>query len=431
MSLSSAAAPSGAATAFQVTRAELKIGLRTQAFRALALLSFLVGFSVGAAPGGGVAYSAYAAAQTAWQLIGLLATLWMSLAAVRETSLRTAALVYSKPQPTERLVLARFIGGIAPLLGLLAALFLGSMVARLLTGHGLAGFPVYFTQFLRAAAPIIFAGGAAFCLALLFDNALAGSLAGLAWMVLLAGRAYLPKALFPAYSQNALYFALIGIGLVLLAARFHRKGRRGARPAPVWLGLSAAALLLAPAYGLYHVAVTSHDPMIRMNPLLVRMAGQHAEHGKRAPGFTLPDGFGRTISLSDFPGKILVLAVVNPDNAESAHALDLLESIHQKFAKRGVQCIAVCTSQDEGAAGSLARGMPVSFPIVQDIGAYNGPSGLEQAPIAEAYEALYPPKIIVTDRRRRLREVLAERFAYEGPELEQAVVKRLESEPEG
>jgi peroxiredoxin len=217
---------------------------------------------------------------------------------------------------------------------------------------------------------------------------------------------------------------------VLLAARFHRKGRRGAHPAPAWLGIAAAALLFGPAYGLYHVAVTSHDPMIRMNPLILRMAGQHAEHGKRAPGFTLPDGLGRTISLSEFRGKIIVLAIINPDNAESARSLDLLESVHRKFAKQGVQCVAVCTSQDEGAAATLARGMPVSFPIVQDIGAYNGPSGLEQAPIAEAYEALYPPKVIVTDRRRRLRDVVADRFAYEGSELEQAILKRLESEPE-
>ena len=429
MSINSAVTPSPAATALQVTRAELKIGLRTQAFRALALLSFLIGFSVGASPGRGVAFSAYAAGQTAWQVLGLLATIWMSLAAVRETALRTASLVYSKPQPTERLVLARFIGGIAPMLGLLCALFLGAILARILTGNGLLGFTAYVMQLIRAAAPIIFAGGAAFCLALLVDNALAGSLAGLVWMVLLAGRAYLPKALFPAYSQNALYFALIGLGLVLLAARFHRSGRRGAGRAPAWLGWSATALIFLPIYMLYRVAVSSHDPMIKMNPLLVRMAGQHAELGKRAPGFTLPDKSGRLVSLSDFPGKIIVLAVVNPDDAESARCLTLLESVQQEFGAQGVQCIAVCTSQDEGAAATLSRGMAVSYPVVQDIGTYNGPSGLEHAPVAEAYEATFPPKVMVTDRRRRLRDSLSDRFAYEGTEIDLSVRKRLESEP--
>ena len=428
MSVNSAAAP-GRPSGWLITLAELKIGLRTQAFRAVALVCFALGIVVGGAPGRGVAFSAYAAADTAWQGLGLLATAWMSLAAVRETSLRTASLVYSKPQPTERLVLARFVGGIAPVFGFLAALFAGAVVARLFTGQGLIGFPVYFVQMLRAAAPILFAAGLAFCLALLFDSALAGSLAGLAWMVLIAGRAYLPKALFPAYSQNSLYFGLFGVGLVLLASAFHRKGRRGSAARPVWLTAASASLLLLPAWGLYRVAIHSHDPQIRMNPLVLRMAAQHAEIGKRAPGFSFPDQNGRSTSLSDFPGKIMVLAIVTPEGAESASSLAQLESIQRKYGGQGVQCAAVCTSQDEGAAATLARGMGLSYPVVQDIGTYNGPAGMEHSPIAEAYEALNPPKVIVTDRRRRVRKMLIEQQSYEGSEIEQAVMERLESEP--
>src|SRR5206468_1071236 len=201
--------------------------------------------------------------EVGWQAVGLLAAVWMSLAAIRETSLRTAALVYSKPQPTERLVLARFVGGIAPVLGVLIALFLGAFLARLFSGADLAGVTVYLTQTLRAVEAILFAGGAAFCLALLFDNALAGSLIGLLWIILLAGRAFLPKAFFPAYSQNAIYFALLGVALVLMSALLHRRGRRGALPAPVWLMITIVPLFAFPIWALYGIAQNSHDPQIR------------------------------------------------------------------------------------------------------------------------------------------------------------------------
>ena len=55
--------------------------------------------------------------------------------------------------------------------------------------------------------------------------------------------------------------------------------------------------------------------------------------------------------------------------------------------------------------------------------------GVKHAPVAEAYEATFPPKVMVTDRRRRLRDSLSDRFAYEGTEIDLSVRKRLESEP--
>src|SRR5690348_4941764 len=91
-----------------LTRTELRMGLRTGPFRLFLLLLFLLGLAVGAAPGRGGAMSAYATAETACRYLGLLVVAWMALLAVRETSLRTDILVYSKPQPTETLVLARF-----------------------------------------------------------------------------------------------------------------------------------------------------------------------------------------------------------------------------------------------------------------------------------------------------------------------------------
>ena len=428
MSLSSAAATAG--PLLPMVGAELRIGLRANAFRALALVSFLIGLAVGGVPGRGVAFSAYAAAEAAWQYVGLLATAWMSIAAVRESSLRTAALVYSKPQSNERLVFLRFIGAMAQLFALAAVIFVGAAVARIVTGYGLGGFWVYGTQLIRSLGPILFIGGAAFCLALLFESAVVGSVAGLAWIVLLAGRNFLPKVVFPAYTQTALYFALFGIGLVLLAALLHRRARRGRVKAPAWLGFGSLLLLVMPLGGLWTVARDSHDPIMQMKPHFMRMAAQHVRVGQRAPGFTLPDQSGRFRKLSEFEGRIIVLAIVSPDISESAEVLDRLELIQRSYGQRGVQVVAVCISQDEGVAALIGRGGGVSFPVLIDIATYHGPAGMEQSPVAESYEAVYLPKIAITDRRRRLREILLERDSREGPGLEDAIKKRLEAEPE-
>src|SRR4051794_1390206 len=90
---------------------EWRIGWRTAAFRFVALCAFLSGCTLGGTQGQGVALSAYTTAEDAWQYLGFVAVVWMSLVAIRETTLRTAILVFSKPQPGERLALAKFLGG--------------------------------------------------------------------------------------------------------------------------------------------------------------------------------------------------------------------------------------------------------------------------------------------------------------------------------
>ena len=99
-----------------LTRAELRMGLRAAAFRLAVAGTFLLGWAAGGAPGRGVSSSAYGTAEAAWQYLGFVTVIWMSLAAVRDTVLRTDILVYSKPQPTERLVLAKFLGAFLQLL---------------------------------------------------------------------------------------------------------------------------------------------------------------------------------------------------------------------------------------------------------------------------------------------------------------------------
>src|SRR5438552_2852849 len=80
---------------------------------------------------------------------------------------RTDILVFSKPQPTERLVLSRFASAYGQVVAAVAAMFLGAIVGRLVAYGGLSGFPAYGIQFGRAVGVLFFASALSFMLALL------------------------------------------------------------------------------------------------------------------------------------------------------------------------------------------------------------------------------------------------------------------------
>ena len=64
-----------------------------------------------------------------------------------------------------------------------------------------------------------------------------------------------------------------------------------------------------------------------------------------------------------------------------------------------------------------------------DVGSYHGPAGMEQSPVAEAYMAYSFPWVILTDRRRRVREILEEHEAYDPTAIAEAIDHRLKIEP--
>src|SRR5437763_15460206 len=108
--------PARETAAVFLARTEFRAGVRSSAFRLVAALAFLLGWSVGGAPGRGAGLSAYMAGEAAWKYLGFVAIIWMSFAAVRDSALRMDVLILSKPQPNERLVLARFMSDYSQML---------------------------------------------------------------------------------------------------------------------------------------------------------------------------------------------------------------------------------------------------------------------------------------------------------------------------
>src|SRR5436305_15096478 len=156
---------SSIAPIFALTRVEWRIGRRSLVFRLALVVAFVFGLSVGGDPSRGVALSAFATSEAACQYMGFVAIIWMALAAVRETTLRTDILVFSKPQPGEWLALSKFLGGYIQLLAMLLAMFAGGIVSRMFAGP-MIGVEAYVPQYARAAAVLLFTSTASYMLAL-------------------------------------------------------------------------------------------------------------------------------------------------------------------------------------------------------------------------------------------------------------------------
>ncbi len=409
---------------------ESRAGVRSPGFRFLAILALVLGFIVGEIPGPGVALSAWAVSEAAWRYLGLIVIVWMSLAAVQDTTARTDVLVYSKPQPTERLVLARFLAAYWQLLLVLVAMYIGGVAGRLYIAGGLTGSPVYISRYAVSAGVLFFTAAASYSMALLARTPLAGAVVGLYWILTLAGKSYLAKAYFPAYTQNLPTYLLLGVFLICFACCFYRRQRRGRAPVALWAVLTPPAALGLSIVALRYTIQTGHDPMTRMEPALELMSSQNATLGLPTPGFRLPDESGHLVSLADYPGRVFVIALFSPADSESANILDRLEEMNKKYGARGVQPIAICLSEDLGAARLFARGEDVHYPILADWGTHNAEKVSDMSPMATAFQASTLPHVVVTDRRRNIRAVLAGLEQEGGLPLDDAIQKRLAQEPE-
>lgn len=410
-------------------RAEARIGLRGAPLRAALALSALLGWSVGGAAGDGAGLSALTTGDTACIYIALAAVYWLALAAARDASTSTTAIVLSKPQPMERLVLARFVGGYLQVLALLVALFIGAAASRGWHSGSFAGFIAYPGQFVRAAVVLFVASSAAYTLALMAGTPLAGALAGMYWLVTLGGHDFLAKVYYPYYTQNLAAFTLLGVFLIGLTALVHRRSRRGGTPPTLWSRWLWAIGLLPALVLFWRIVESGHDPMLRESPFMAEVSRQDAYLEKRAPGFMLPDQRGRLVSLSDMPGRICLVALLSPHSEEGILLLDRLRDLQRRYGTSGVQPVAICIANDQGAARSLAHGEGLAFPVLVDWGSHHAPKAIEASPTAAAYRVTDFPYVAVTDRRRRIRAIIEGISAYDGPQLEQAIRQRIEEEP--
>lgn len=126
----------------------------------------------------------------------------------------------------------------------------------------------------------------------------------------------------------------------------------------------------------------------------------------------------------------MLVALWSPVDPDSALLLARLEAEWERHGSQGVQPVAICLSEDSSAAKTFAIGDQLHYPVVHDWGTSHGPRLLEASPVAIAYGAEHLPRLVVTDRRHRVRTIIDGLYTYEGTELDGVLSERLEEEPD-
>jgi peroxiredoxin len=121
-----------------------------------------------------------------------------------------------------------------------------------------------------------------------------------------------------------------------------------------------------------------------------------ASIGSPAPAFSLQDTSGKTVNLSDYSGKIVVLEWVNPDCpfVQRHYNLKTMTTLADKNKDKGVVWLGVATGDTANSdkLKTFAEKDGISYPILLD------PDGVA----AKAYGAKKTPHMFIIDKEGKL-----------------------------
>lgn len=113
-----------------------------------------------------------------------------------------------------------------------------------------------------------------------------------------------------------------------------------------------------------------------------------AQEGRQAPGFSLRDLTGGSVTLEQFKGKVLFLAFWAPWCVPCRDELPELERLYTKYRDKGFVVIGISVESSASGVSSFLKKVPVTFPVIID--------GTGQ--IAEAYRITGLPASFLIDR---------------------------------
>jgi peroxiredoxin len=115
----------------------------------------------------------------------------------------------------------------------------------------------------------------------------------------------------------------------------------------------------------------------------------YTQVGSKSAGFRLTDTAGKTHTLEDYAGKVLVLEFWSFKCSVALAYEERMHAIHSRFHDRGVAFLAVASNKNESSEEIRrnAENLKVPFPVLLD------PDG----DLAEALDATHTPSMIVLD----------------------------------
>jgi len=168
----------------------------------------------------------------------------------------------------------------------------------------------------------------------------------------------------------------------------------------------AAALLV-------FIALRHKDAVINyLNPEAVAV-------NRPAPDFTLPGGDGRSVSLSDYRGKVVVVNVWATWCPPCVDEMPSLEKLYQEFKNEPFEILAVSIDSDGNAAVQpFMKKHGLTFPVLLD----------SQAAIRTSYRTTGVPETFIIDKKGILVKKVIGPLNWAAPEILD-YIRKLIQEP--
>jgi peroxiredoxin len=134
--------------------------------------------------------------------------------------------------------------------------------------------------------------------------------------------------------------------------------------------------------------------------LLVSAGASADQIGAKAPDFALPDLDGKTVKLSEFKGKVVVLEWFNPEcpYVKASHTKGSLVTAAKKATDKGVVWLAV----NSGAPGKQGAGADKSREGLKAFGLSHPVLLDAEGTVGKQYGATNTPHLFVIDKTGKL-----------------------------
>ena len=111
----------------------------------------------------------------------------------------------------------------------------------------------------------------------------------------------------------------------------------------------------------------SHTPHLSADPATPAVAGDGPQKGQTAPGFSLHDSAGDTVTLASQRGKLVLINFWATWCGPCKQELPAIDAVARRYAARGFVVLGVDAGgdQDEDVA-SFAAKEKLSFPLLDD-----------------------------------------------------------------
>ncbi len=122
-------------------------------------------------------------------------------------------------------------------------------------------------------------------------------------------------------------------------------------------------------------------------------AGPGIDVGDKAPGFTLTDSAGKTVSLADFIGKVVVLEWTNPDCpfVKRHYKEGSMKNLTSAYSDSGVVWLTINSTNymDAAANAAFVKKEGIGWPVLVD----------QDGAVGHAYGAATTPHMFIIDAK--------------------------------